>query len=78
MAKCDVCGNDYHLAFEVVTVDGRHTFDSFECAIHKLAPICAHCGVKVIGHGIESRDNYYCCAHCARQAGVKGAVDQLR
>lgn len=78
MAKCDVCGNDYHLSFEVVTVGGRHTFDSFECAIHRLAPVCAHCGVKVVGHGIESEKNFYCCAHCTRQAGVKGAVDQLR
>ena len=38
MAKCEVCGNDYHLSFEVVTAGARHTFDSFECAIHKLAP----------------------------------------
>jgi hypothetical protein len=78
MAKCDVCGNDYHLSFEVVAAGKRHVFDSFECAIHKLAPICANCGVKVIGHGIESEHNFFCCAHCTRQAGIKGAVDQLR
>ncbi len=78
MAKCEVCGNEYHLSFEVVTAGNRHVFDSFECAIHKLAPICAQCGVKIAGHGIESEHNFFCCAHCARQAGVKGAVDQLR
>ena len=42
MAKCEVCGNDYYLAFQVVTAGVTHTFDSFECAIHRLAPICAH------------------------------------
>jgi len=78
MAMCEVCGNDYYLSFEVVTAGSRHTFDCFECAIHKLAPVCAHCGVKVIGHGIEVPGNFYCCASCARAAGVDGAVDQVR
>jgi len=43
MAICEVCGNDYDMSFEVVTAGITHTFDSFECAIHKLAPICEHC-----------------------------------
>jgi len=34
MPKSDVCGNEYHLAFEVITAGTRDTFDSFECAIH--------------------------------------------
>jgi hypothetical protein len=34
MAKCEVCGNDYHMSFDVITAGSRHTFDSFECAIH--------------------------------------------
>ena len=54
MAKCDLCGNDYDKSFEVVFGGSRHTFDSFECAIHKLAPQCAHCGCRIIGHGIEA------------------------
>ena len=70
MAKCEVCGNDYELSFQVVTAGVTHTFDSFECAIHKLAPVCAHCGVKVIGHGVEGNNEIFCCANCARQAGV--------
>lgn len=38
MARCEVCGNDYEHAFQVTTAKGNtHTFDSFECAIHKLA-----------------------------------------
>ena len=78
MARCEVCGNDYYLSFEVVTAGNRHTFDSFECAIHKLAPVCAHCGCKIVGHGIEGEKNIFCCAYCSRQAGLDGAVDNLR
>lgn len=69
MAVCDACGNDYDKAFQV-TLDGKtHTFDSFECAIHALAPSCAHCSVRVIGHGVDRNGTVYCCAHCADQAG---------
>jgi hypothetical protein len=52
-----------------------HTFDSFECAIHKLAPVCDHCGCKIIGHGVEAKGTFYCCANCARQAGVSEVKD---
>lgn len=77
MAKCEVCGNDYYMSFQVVTAGKTHTFDSFECAIHKLAPICDHCGVKIIGHGIQAGDNFYCCAFCAREAGVTQVADHV-
>ena len=77
MAKCDVCGNDYDKSFEVIRGGTRGTFDSFECAIHRMAPDCEHCGCKVIGHGIESDGRFYCCANCARESGVKGARDRV-
>jgi hypothetical protein len=76
MARCDTCGNDYHRSFEITAADGsRHTFDSFECAIHTLAPTCAHCGCRVIGHGVEADEVVFCCANCARHAGVTEVVD---
>jgi hypothetical protein len=50
MPVCDVCGNDYDKAFEVTMGSRTHTFDSFECAIHALAPTCATCGVRIVGH----------------------------
>ena len=77
MARCEVCGNDYHLSFQVVTAGQTHTFDSFECAIHKLAPVCEHCGCKIVGHGIEAEGTFFCCAHCARESGVPAAVDHV-
>jgi hypothetical protein len=75
MAKCEVCGNDYERSFEVVMDGKRHTFDSFECAIHAVAPTCAHCNCKIVGHGVEAGDTIYCCAHCARHAGQRDLVD---
>ncbi len=77
MARCAVCGNDYHRSFEVVTAGARHVFDSFECAIQKLAPVCDHCGCRIIGHGIEAKGKFFCCAHCARETGVTAAVDHV-
>jgi hypothetical protein len=77
MAKCETCGNDYDKSF-TVTMGGRaHTFDSFECAIHRLAPTCAHCGCRVIGHGVEQNGTIFCCASCAAQSGVRGAKDRV-
>ena len=78
MAQCDGCKNDYDKPFQVLYSDGRtYTFDSFECAIHALAPTCAHCGCKIVGHGVESRGVFYCCAHCAKRSGVKGVDDRV-
>ena len=68
MATCEVCGNDYDKSFEVVAAGERHVFDSFECAVHRMAPVCEHCGCKVIGHGTEVDARFFCCAHCAREA----------
>jgi hypothetical protein len=77
MGVCEVCGNDYDKAMQVVMYGETHVFDSFECAINALAPICAHCQCKIIGHGIESNNAFYCCAHCAHSAGVQKAVDRV-
>ncbi len=76
MARCDQCGNDYDKTFQVVK-DGRTwTFDSFECAIQKTAPVCAHCSCRIVGHGMEAAGIFYCCSHCAEQDGVSGLRDR--
>ena len=56
MAICDVCGNDYDKSFEIRRGPVTYTFDCFECAIHRLAPTCAHCACRVIGMVLESED----------------------
>ena len=76
MARCEVCGNDYDKAFTVTQGTRSGTFDSFECAIHAMAPRCAHCGCTIVGHGAEHDGTFYCCASCARHAGVQGLDDR--
>lgn len=75
-AVCEVCGNEYDKTFEV-NMNGRtHVFDSFECAIQALAPVCAHCGCRIIGHGVEANGIFYCCAHCAGKDGILDLEDR--
>ncbi len=72
MAQCEVCGNEYDKSFGVSMPErDSHTFDSFECAIHALAPTCEYCSVKVIGHGVEADGHSYCCASMAGEDGVQ-------
>ena len=74
--RCDACGNDYDKSFQVTKAGKSYTFDSFECAIAKLAPQCEMCGVRIVGHGLEKDDLMYCCANCADRAGVKDLRDR--
>lgn len=76
MAKCEACGNDYDKSFEVLLQGKTYTFDSFECAIHVLAPTCEHCGVRIIGHGLEKSGRMFCCDNCAEQEGVNELCDR--
>ena len=75
MPVCETCGNDYDKAFQVVMGGKAHAFDSFECAIPALAPRCAHCGTRIIGHGME-RAAHVCCGHCAGMQGVEALRDR--
>jgi hypothetical protein len=77
MGTCEVCGNSYDKAFSISVAGGdAHTFDSFECAIQRLAPSCAHCGCRILGHGHESHGKTFCCAHCARHEGENALRDR--
>ena len=76
MATCETCGNDYDKTFTVTLAGKSHAFDSFECAIQALAPTCAHCECRVIGHGVEAGGKIFCCAHCAAKEGQKGLKDR--
>jgi hypothetical protein len=41
-----------------------------------LAPSCEHCGVRVIGHGVEAGGRFFCCAHCAAEEGAQDVADR--
>jgi hypothetical protein len=77
MARCETCGNDYDRPIAITLNGESHLFDSFECAIHALAPTCGRCGVRVLGHGVQDAAHIYCGASCARGAGAKGFVDHV-
>ena len=76
MGVCNQCGNTYDKCFDVTFGGKQYTFDSFECAIHMLAPSCEQCGCRVIGHGVEGSGTIFCCAHCASKAGVTDLKDR--
>ena len=77
MATCAHCDNEYEKTFQVTRGGETTDFDSFECAIAERAPVCEHCNVRIIGHGIELGDRTFCCASCARHEGVEGALDHV-
>lgn len=77
MGQCELCKNDYDKSFEVIKAGEKHVFDCFECAIHVLAPLCRHCGCKIIGHGLEASGQFYCCDHCAEKEGIQGLRDRI-
>ena len=76
MGQCEVCGNDYDKTMTITKDGAEHVFDSFECAIHAIAPRCDHCGCTIIGHGLEAEGRFFCCANCARHAGVEQLTDR--
>ena len=76
MATCELCGNDYDKTMDITVGGKSHTFDSFECAIHVLAPACPHCDCRIVGHGVEVDGRIFCCAHCARESGATGVADR--
>ena len=76
LGPCEVCGNVYDKAFEVLRGAESHVFDSFECAISALAPRCEHCDCRIIGHGMEKDSRMFCCAHCAEHEGAPEMVDR--
>jgi hypothetical protein len=78
MAQCEVCGNDYDKSFQVKLSQGAtHVFDSIECAASALAPRCGQCNTRILGHGLEANGTMYCCANCARKAGVQQLRDHV-
>lgn len=75
--QCNTCGNEYERSFQVTRDGQSYTFDCFECAIHKLAPVCESCGCRILGHGVQSDEHVFCSAHCARRQGISGLTTHV-
>ncbi len=78
MTVCNTCGNDYDKTMHIIIEGREYDFDSFDCAIHSLAPKCENCGCRVIGHGVQSDKSIFCSVHCASSAGLTGLTDHMR
>lgn len=76
MAMCETCGNAYGKAFTVIIDNARHTFGSLGYAIQALVPTCAHCGCRIIGHGVE-KDGTFFVVRIVWDAQDIGAAAQL-
>jgi hypothetical protein len=61
-----------------VIISGRsRVFDTFECAIHALAPTCPSCDCRINGHGVEKEGEIFCCVHRASAAGPMELKDHI-
>lgn len=80
MPTCETCGNDNDKAVQVSMNGQAQTFDSFECAIHALAPTCTRCGTRIMGHGLEQKGVFYCCDHCASKTvyPIRTGFDEVK
>jgi hypothetical protein len=66
MSSCATCGIDTREPLSITYHKNTADYCCFECAITPLAPACAHCNCKVIGHGTYGADQkIYCCQKCA-------------
>jgi hypothetical protein len=42
-----------------------------------MAPTCNHCGIRIVGHGVQKGDSLFCCVHCAKHEGATGLRDRV-
>lgn len=68
MTTCATCGQEVSRSFQISTHGDGMVFDTFACAIQRLAPQCPTCGCSIIGHGFQGRDALYCSYGCADEA----------
>lgn len=76
MTACAHCGNESHNTFQVTQGDTTLSFDSFQCAISRLAPVCACCAVRILGHVVEAQGRIFCSAQCARKGLASGDMSE--
>jgi hypothetical protein len=63
-ARCEVCGFATRSGIRIIAGGVTHLFDSYQCAIHRLAPECEHCGCRILGRPLEVQQRPYCSPEC--------------
>jgi len=74
MASCEVLGNDYDKPMQITVGASVHTFDSFECAMHALAPRCEQCGCRAVGTRDRGPGEHLLLRALCSQGGRKRSV----
>ena len=46
-------------------------------AIHLLAPTCARSHGKIVGHGVDANNTFYCGVHRAKRSRVRRVDDRI-
>jgi hypothetical protein len=79
MSRCVGCGNVEGQLFTVTLYDTVElTFDSVQCALPFIAPVCAECFCQILGRGIALDDEIYCSASCARIGSQRDQRSHIR
>jgi hypothetical protein len=75
MPQCEVCGNDYDKAFQVIVAGTTHTFDSPECAIRAVDPPAPTAAAGSSGTSWRATAHRRC-VNCAKHEGDDRLVDR--
>lgn len=73
-SRCEVCGQEASVGVRVVVGGVTHLFDCFQCAIHRLAPECDHCGCRILGRVRRSSGRPFCSEGCAQADPIPPAL----
>lgn len=68
MTRCATCNREIDGSWQLSFYGGTLVFDSFECALQRLAGLCRSCGCPVLGHGFPTEVGLYCSAACCEAA----------
>jgi hypothetical protein len=64
VARCEVCGYVTRSGIRIIQGGVTHLFDSYQCAITRLAAECTHCGCRILGRPVEVHQRAYCSQEC--------------
>lgn len=78
MAVCITCGTDSDQSFTVTWGGRSASFDCIECMATMVAPICWHCGCRILGHALRVAGRQYCCDHCAEAGDPRPSANTER
>lgn len=74
MSTCETCGNQHAKCLEIIENGKSHFYDSVECAIQALEPICEQCQCQISGHELDANEVVKYCDFCKQTLGGIGFI----